>query len=291
MRVGVIDAGATALRLLVAEAGTGGLARVHAEHRRLPLALDIERHGQVMPGTLATLADTAAAQAQRARTLGAERLQVLVGSAARMSRNAEELRRTLQSAARAHVRVLSGEEEGLLAYRGALLACRRPAKSLTVCDVGGASTQLVFGTPAGAAWARSVELGSLTLGRRLPGDPPGPRAVAAACAEAARRFDGIAPPPAKQALAVGGTARAAGRLVGEQLGRRELIRAVELLSRRSLRETSSRFRLPPGRVETLLSGVLILLEVQRRVGLPLRVVPGGVREGAAGELLVEQLAA
>jgi exopolyphosphatase/pppGpp-phosphohydrolase len=48
----------------------------------------------------------------------------------------------------------------------------------------------------------------------------------------------------------------------------------------------------PARAETLLGGVLILSEIQRRLGLTLRLGSGGVREGAAAELLLlDRLAA
>jgi exopolyphosphatase/guanosine-5'-triphosphate,3'-diphosphate pyrophosphatase len=260
---------------------------------RLGLGAEIEQHGRIGEEKLAELAVAAAEQAETARKLGCERLEVLVTSPGRQSADPRQLQETLERAAAAPVRLLTGEDEGLLAYWGALSCARRLPKSLTVCDVGGGSTQVIFGTPTGAAWARSVDLGSLRLTRRcLPGDPPDKRAVSGGRAEVERYFEGLAPPRAKEAIAVGGSARAAARLVGPELGERQLRRAAELLARRSRREVATRFRVAPARAETLLGGVLILSEIQRRLGLTLRLGSGGVREGAAAELLLlDRLAA
>ena len=116
--------------------------------------------------------------------------------------------------------------------------------------------------------------------------------VEAARDEAAERLlEGLVPPAAKAALAVGGSARAVAKIVGECLGAQELERAVELLSARRRAEVSTRFRIAPQRAETLLAGVLILAEVQRRLGVPFRLGSGGVREGAVLELLAERAAA
>ena len=293
VRVGVIDAGANTLRLLVARQKGGRLAVVCEERVRLGLGDEIERLGHISATKLAELSASAAAQAERARALGCERLEVLVTSPGRQSANPDELRETLECATGAPVRLLSGEEEAVLGYLGAVNACRRLPKSMAVCDVGGGSTQVVIGTPGGGpAWARSFDIGSLRLTRRaLPGDPPCAEAIAAAAVEASNCLAGLLPPHAKAALVVGGTARAASKLVGERLGRRELERAVELLSSRTRSELATRFRMAPQRAETVLAGVLILAELQRRLGLAFELGAGGVREGAVYEQLRARVAA
>ena len=72
------------------------------------------------------------------------------------------------------VRVVSAEEEGRLAFEGAVARADTGESVVAVCDVGGGSTELVVGTQLlGPAWVRSVDLGSLRLtAALLPGDPP-----------------------------------------------------------------------------------------------------------------------
>jgi exopolyphosphatase / guanosine-5'-triphosphate,3'-diphosphate pyrophosphatase len=290
VRVGVIDAGANTLRLLVARAKQRELTIVCEQRVRLGLGEDIERMGHLSDQKLAEVAIAAAAQAERARSLRCARLEVLVTSPGRQSANAEELRETLERATGAPVRLLSGEEEAILGYAGAVSG-RRVPKSVVVCDVGGGSTQVVVGTAdGGVAWARSVDLGSLRLTRRsLPGNPPS--VVATARAEAARCFEGLVPPAAKLGLAIGGTARALTKILGEYLGPDELERAIDLLSSRRAADVAARLRIAPQRAETLLAGSIILAEVQRRVAVPFRLGAGGIREGAVLELLAERAVA
>ena len=294
VRVGVIDAGANTLRLLVARQKSGGeLVAVREERVRLGLGDEIERLGRISELKLAELAAAASAQADLARALGCRHIEVLVTSPGRQSDDPDELRRRLERATDVPVRLLSGEDEAVLGYAGAVSGYPRLPKSVAVCDVGGGSTQVTVGTPsAGPAWARSFDIGSLRLTRRsLPGDPPAQAAIDAAREEAARCLDGLVPPRAKAALVVGGSARAVTKLVGDGLERCELERAVELLARRSQSQVSARFRIAAQRAETVLAGTILLSELQRRLGLPLQLGAGGVREGAVLELLAERAAA
>jgi exopolyphosphatase/guanosine-5'-triphosphate,3'-diphosphate pyrophosphatase len=169
-----------------------------------------------------------------------------------------------------------------------------PPESIAVCDVGGGSTQLVVGTlRAGPTWVRSVDLGSLRLTARIlsgGGDPPPPEAVAGATAAVAEAFSSVVPPVARLALAAGGTARALRRVVAI-LDAEGLVAAIDELSQLKRAKISKRYGLPPQRAATMLAGALIFAEAQRRLGLPLELARGGVREGAALALFRESAAA
>jgi len=293
MRVGVIDAGANTLRLLVVRAKRGEVTTLAEERVRLGLGEEIEAFGHVSDRKLRELAVAAAAQAERARELRCDRLEVLLTSPGRQSDDPEAIVETLQRATSADVRLLSGEQEAVLGYLGAVGACSKLPKSVAVCDVGGGSTQVVVGTPdGGVAWARSFDIGSLRLTRRtLGGDPPAASSVRAARKEAVRGLNWLTPPAAKVALAVGGSARAVAKIVGTELGPDELERAIALLTSRRRTDLGPRFRIAPQRAETLLAGAIILAEAQRRLAVPFRLGTGGIREGAIRELLAERLAA
>ena len=92
------------------------------------------------------------------------------------------------------VRLLSAQEEGRLAFLGALSATRGGARRLlAVCDVGGGSAQVAVGTRReGVAWVRSIDIGSMRLtSRMLDDDPPGDAAVARARTEVERHARGV----------------------------------------------------------------------------------------------------
>ena len=72
--------------------------------------------------------------------------------------------------------------------------------------------------------------------------------------------------------------------MGRTLAPKQLEKATALLRKRSAAEAADEFGMPLWRARTLLAGVLVLTEAQRRLGVPLVVARAGLREGAAIEL-------
>jgi exopolyphosphatase / guanosine-5'-triphosphate,3'-diphosphate pyrophosphatase len=288
MRVGVIDVGSNTARLLIAAPGRRGLDTILSERTHLGLGADIERAGKISEPKLVQAAELAGRYAALARSCGAERLEVLVTAPGRQARNARLLHRALGDASGAPVRQLSAEEEGLLAYAGAVAAYRSKTKTVAVCDVGGGSTQLMVGPRSAPAWLRSLDLGSLRLTERFHrADPPEPAELSASCQFVRDTFMGVVAPVPQVALATGGTARSLRRIVGRRLDVRELRAARWLVSVEPAASIAAEYGIPWERARTLAAGATILLEARRRLGVPFEVARGGVREGAALGLLAE----
>jgi exopolyphosphatase / guanosine-5'-triphosphate,3'-diphosphate pyrophosphatase len=287
MRVGIVDVGANTVRLLVAVRGPRGIEVVREERVQVGLGEEIERGGSIGEKKLREAAEAAERRVARARKEGCELIRVLVTSPGRQSSNGDELTQALRRATRVPVQLLSAEEEGELAWHGAVAAAGDLPETVAVCDIGGGSTQVVVGTlSSGPVWSRSVDLGSLRLTRRtFTSDPPTSDELANAQAEVARCFADLAPPLPLAALATGGTARALRRLAGPELSEQELRAAVPHLARYTKREITKELGVDRARARTLTAGALILAEVQRRLGVSLGVARGGLREGGALLLL------
>jgi exopolyphosphatase / guanosine-5'-triphosphate,3'-diphosphate pyrophosphatase len=295
MRIAVIDVGSNTVRLLVSEWGVRGIERVREARSLLLLGQEIERRGALSARKLAETRRCARRLSRLAREAGAARLEVLVTAPGRQSANADELVRILAEVTAAPVRVLSPDEEGRLAWEGAVAVAgvAELAPTIAVCDVGGGSTELLVGTPdGGPAWAHSLDVGSLRLTERLlDRDPPGKEAMRLASAQVAAAFEGLTAPLPQAALATGGTARALKKLTGARLGEDELGAAVRRLTKRRAREIARSTGVDHERARTLPAGALILREVQRLLRTPLAVSTAGLREGAALRLLAEAAAA
>jgi exopolyphosphatase/guanosine-5'-triphosphate,3'-diphosphate pyrophosphatase len=293
VRVGIVDVGANTVRLLVAARDGQQLVAVREERVQLGLGEEIERNGLISEEKLDDAAATAATCVRRARKLGSAAVDVLVTSPGRQAENGHELVSRLDAATNAPTRVLSAAEEAELAWRGAVNAADDVPPLVAVCDVGGGSAQVAVGSPAkGPTWVRSVDIGSLRLTERaFRNDPPSPGDVARATRAIAEAFDDITPPRPLGALAVGGTARALRRVVGERLGAHDLADAVDELSLLPSRQIAKTFKLDRQRAHTITAGALILGEIQRRLNVELEVGRGGLREGAALQLLDATVAA
>ena len=286
MRVAVVDVGSNTVRLLVGERDGAGIRRVDEERVRVALGADVERTGGISGKRLARTTDAVASEIAKARKLGASEITVLLTSPGRQARNGAELRNAIAARTGADVRLLSAAEEGRLGYGGAVAAAGVPGGSLAVCDAGGGSTQLAVGTGRIPSWVRSVDIGSLRLTRRLlTGDPPPQAELFAAREEVRQSFQELVPPLPRRALATGGTARALGRIVGKRLDAETLAVALSIVSCSPAKRVASRYEIPQWRATVLPAGALILSRVQLLLNVPLTVARGGLREGAALELL------
>jgi exopolyphosphatase / guanosine-5'-triphosphate,3'-diphosphate pyrophosphatase len=288
VRASVIDIGSNTIRLLVAEHGPRGLGPILSRRAYVGLATDIERDGWISDEKLAQVQELAVRYTVLARDSGADRLEVLVTSPGRLSGNAPELQAALAEATGGRVRQLSAEEEGRLAYAGAVGACRSVPESIAVIDLGGGSTQVMVGTREAAAWLRSLELGSLRLTERfVHSNPPIPSVLDAVACVVEKEFESLTPPLPISALATGGTARALRRIVGRRLGEKNLNAVLAALTAKTAEEVAADYDVPVERARVLPAGTIVLREAHRRLGVKLEVARGGVREGALREVLAE----
>jgi exopolyphosphatase/guanosine-5'-triphosphate,3'-diphosphate pyrophosphatase len=273
--VGVLDVGSNTIRLLVASVEGGEIVPIDKEKFRLSLGEEIERFGNVSAVHVASAAKAVAKMAKIARGHGVPTLDVFLTAPGRQSANADELVAALSRAAGGPVRVLTKEEEGRLAYAGAVATSPIDLpETIAVCDVGGASTEIVVGSAGGGpTWIESIDLGSVRLTTRSS-------SAEDAIAEASAELSHLEPPRVDAALAVGGSARAARRLVGGELGEAELAEALALVEEKSTRALSRDYGVDRARAHILLGGIVLLAEVQRLLGVPLHVCDGGIREGA-----------
>ncbi|HZR94627.1 MAG TPA: hypothetical protein VFA56_02970 [Gaiellaceae bacterium] len=275
MRVGVVDIGSNTIRLLVASVDGGKLAPVETGRVRLALGAEIERTGRVSDTSIAAAAKAVRKLVGSARAAGAGSLDVFLTAPGRQSANSDELVEALRRAAKHPVRILSTEEEGRLAYAGAVATADVELHgAIAVCDVGGASTEIAVGVPGyPPEWVSSVDLGSVRLSARTTD-------LGVAREEVVRAFEDVEPPAVDVALAVGGSARAARRLVGGWLGDAELKEALRIVETTSPRELVRRYDIHRTRAPIVPAGVTILSHVHELLGVPLHVCSGGIREGA-----------
>ena len=210
-----------------------------------------------------------------------------------LAANPEELLGAVARGAGTVARILSAREEGELAYEGALTREDAGGRRVAVCDVGGGSTEIVVGD-AGlpSFWRASVDLGSLRLTAAcFVADPPLRPEIAAAERLALDLLGEVEPPEAELALAVGGSARALAKLVGPILAEDELTAALALSAAKRSAKVARQFGIDEQRARVLPAGAIVLREVARRLGQPLRLARGGLREAAVGRMLAEALAA
>jgi exopolyphosphatase/guanosine-5'-triphosphate,3'-diphosphate pyrophosphatase len=220
MRVAVVDIGTNSTRLLVADvARDGTLIELERRTKITRLGDRLEQTGvlddKAMERVLATLAEYRAVIDERR----AQHAVAVLTSAARDAANGGAFLERVRALDKAlHARVLPGDEEARLTFRGATSE-RAPADATptVVIDVGGGSTELVVGSGAEVSFHVSTQAGVVRhTERHLASDPPTAAELAALAADARSIFEQAVPTAAREAaraaIAVAGTATSIGAI-------------------------------------------------------------------------------
>ena len=283
-----IDIGSNTTRLLVADAGDGRLRELVTQRAFTRIGKSLLGGAMIPAEKIEETAEVVRTQAAVASEIGAEHVVAVATAAIRNAPNRDELVRAVERAGGMEVSVLSGEEEARLSFVGATRTLLEPPDgTVAVIDVGGGSSEVAIGQAGGELiWSASFAIGSGFLADSyLRSDPPSPAELVRARSHARATFDGLRPPPASSAVAVGGTATSLRRLVGGELEPETLEDGIRVLSSTPIAEAAARFELDPERVRLLPAGILILEAMSDLLGLPLRIARGGLREGILLELM------
>ena len=282
MLCAAIDIGSNTTRVLVAEPIDGQLKKVMEQRAYTRISKAVDADGAINAEKIAEVGELVATQVRLARELGAVEIRAVATAAVREATNGAEVAAAISAAAGVEVEVLSGEEEGRLAFIGATKSLGHPVEGpIGVVDIGGGSTEVILGTVTeGVDKVHSWRIGSGVLADELiSSDPPSAAEIRRVRDHIEDFFDGVEIPHPAQAVAVGGSATSLRRLVGAVLEYETLERSIRVLSADPAAEVAKRFELDPRRVKILTTGVLLLEKVSELLGQPLQIGKGGLREG------------
>jgi exopolyphosphatase/guanosine-5'-triphosphate,3'-diphosphate pyrophosphatase len=275
-RVAAVDLGTNTVRLLVADVENGQLEALHREARIVRLGEGVDRGRRLFPAPIARTRGVLDDFKRRAEELGAERVLLVATSAVRDATNGEAFLAELASSYGFATRLLSGEDEAGLAYRGV----GRPGA--LVVDVGGGSTELI-----GPGIQISLDVGAVRLTERyLNSDPPSREELEAAVG--AIRFPQLA---RRETIGVSGTFTTLAALElggyvpaateGYMLGREAVERWTERLAAVPLAQRAFA-GLEPARAPVIVGGALIVRELMRQAALDeIEVSEHDILDGAA----------
>jgi exopolyphosphatase/guanosine-5'-triphosphate,3'-diphosphate pyrophosphatase len=283
-----IDIGSNTTRLLVATPRNGGLRELCQQRAFTRIGRSLRDDGHIAEPKITAVAEVVATQARTAEQLGAQALKAVATAAIREAGNRDDLVAAVRSRCGVDVEVLTDGEEARLAFVGATRALIEPATgSIAVVDVGGGSSELAVGTlDGGMTWSASLRLGSGSLADAyLRSDPPAATELDHIRQHVAGAFEGLHIPGAELAVAVGGSATSLRRLVGALLEPETLERGLRVLATTAIADVARTYELDPERVKLLPAGMLLLEETSTRLGLPLQIARGGLREGVILEML------
>ncbi len=269
MRVGAVDLGTNSTRLLVADVEDGRLVEVARRLRitRLGEGVDVRRHLQ--PQAVARVHDVLAEFRRELGNLGAERTLAIATSAVRDAENGGAFLGEIERSYGFATRLLSGDDEALLTFRGVTAGRGLTAETLIV-DIGGGSTELILGGPDGVDEHASLDVGCVRMTERFGEDADRSGAFVRGTlpdldAQAAIGVAGTVTTLA--ALDVGLPEYDAERIHGHRLTAEAVDEQLYRLAALPLEERRRVPGLEPERAPVIVAGAAILREILRRYRL------------------------
>jgi exopolyphosphatase/guanosine-5'-triphosphate,3'-diphosphate pyrophosphatase len=282
-RVAVVDIGTNSTRLLVADVEDGRVVEVDRRTRVTRLGRGVDLSGNLATEAIEAVCEVVAEYVAVYERLGVGSVEAIATSAVRDASNGDAFIAELRERFALTARILDGEEEALLTYRGAT-AEHPPSQPTVVIDIGGGSTELVVGTGAEVGFHTSIQAGVVRHSERhLASDPPAP----AELEELANDVLGlltdalatIPDPRIESGIAVAGTPTSLaaidlhldpyhpGRVHGHRMSLDSIQHMLSQLASLPLAERREVVGLDPDRAPTIVAGVVILIEVMRAFGL------------------------
>ncbi len=318
-RLAAIDVGTNSIRLIVAEAAPDGSYRILDDEKEITrLGKGLSATGKLSADAIEHSVVTIARMKSIAEGYGAQEIQVVGTSAAREAKNGSVLEKQVRERSGLDLKIISGEEEAMLAYRSAANAFDLSGVAGAVVDIGGGSTEIILSAAVGGeagADARRAGLGggviervySIPMGAvRLTDQFGGPEQCSG------KRFDemcdhikellkehvGRAPFSPQLVVGTGGTLTTLASMVllkelgpngdglfsggvqGLEVGRADLRHLLEYLRTLPVKERSRVPGLSADRADIIVAGLAIIDGVLKRLGANrVRVHEGGIRDG------------
>ena len=282
MRVAAIDCGTNSIRLLIADIDGNNFREVVRDMEIVRLGQGVDQTGQFHPDAITrtlTAVDKFAAEIVKR---GVEKIRFCATSATRDATNRHLFVDGVCERLGVEVEVISGNEEAALSFAGAIQDLDPSQGPFLVVDIGGGSTEFVFGTTSVES-ARSVNIGCVRMSERHFANDPATTeqvelaridiqaAIAIAAAE-------VPISKAKTLVAVAGTATtvaAAGLNLAEydryaiHLARISATQVHDVSAMFLTRNREERLALGymhPGRVDVIGAGSLVLSEIMKATG-------------------------
>ena len=297
--IAVVDLGTNSTRLLVAEVRDGRVDELVRRSTVTRLGEGVDGSGRLARAAIERVLTTLAGYRELIDRHGADPVVAVATSAVRDSANRDELLGAMRDRFGIEARMISGDEEARLTFRGAT-AARDAGTSTLVVDIGGGSTELVIGRPgADPDFHVSTQAGSVRQSERhLDNDPPTAQQLGCLRREVRDVFAAAVPENLRagveSGIAVAGTAtqlaavdlaverRDGDRVDGHRLTRDACQRLLSTLAALPLEQRREVSGLDPDRAPTIVAGAAILLEAIDVFGLEVvEVAVADILHGAA----------
>ncbi len=172
-RLAAVDLGSNTLLLLIAELENETIRPLYDEQQVARLGKGLQETGRLQPDRIEKALEILADYRQICEQYQVDVVLPVATAAVREAENREDFLKGVQDQIGWSVRLLSGEEEARLSFLGALSNKQNLLPPVLMVDIGGGSTEFVWGAPQKPEGKISLPTGSVKLTEEfLKHDPP-----------------------------------------------------------------------------------------------------------------------
>jgi exopolyphosphatase/guanosine-5'-triphosphate,3'-diphosphate pyrophosphatase len=164
MIVASIDIGTNTVLLLITDINltTQQLAPIYEEQQMPRLGKGLQSDGEIKEDKVKLLINILADYQQKIKSLKCEKIIVSGTNALRVAKNSDKIIQLVKNRLNIEINVISGEQEAEFAYLGATSGIT-DLRSALIIDIGGGSTELIFGDQKKILYKKSFALGSVVV--------------------------------------------------------------------------------------------------------------------------------
>ena len=164
-RVAAIDCGTNSIRLLIADISNGIFKEVVRSMEVVRLGQGVDKNKSFHPDAIKRTLDAVEMFSEVIASKGVERIRFCATSATRDATNRSLFTDGVRGILGVEVEVIPGEEEAMLSFNGATKELMQSDAPYLVVDIGGGSTEFVFGSNK-VEHAKSVDIGCVRMSER-----------------------------------------------------------------------------------------------------------------------------
>ena len=281
-RVAAIDCGTNSIRLLIADISNGIFKEVVRSMEVVRLGQGVDKSKSFHPDAIKRTLDAVEMFSEVIASKGVERIRFCATSATRDATNRSLFTDGVRGILGVEVEVIPGEEEAMLSFNGATKEFTQSDAPYLVVDIGGGSTEFVFGSNK-VENAKSVDIGCVRMSERhFTSQPTTMDQVARAIIDidsAIAKAASVVPiSNAKTLVAVAGTATTVAAAALELKDYDRHLIHLARISADKVHKVSAMFQsmnkdeitnlgyMHPGRVDVITAGSLVLSRVMAATG-------------------------
>ena len=281
-RVAAIDCGTNSIRLLIADITGDNFKEVLRTMEIVRLGQGVDQNKAFHPDAIDRTLSAVRLFKDHIASKGVEKIRFCATSATRDATNRNLFIDGVREILGIEVEVIPGEEEAELSFIGATKELRQSDAPFLVVDIGGGSTEFVFGSEK-VDFAKSVNIGCVRMSERhLNTQPPSMAQIAQAIVDidiAITQAAAVVPiTTAKTLVAVAGTATTVAAAALELTDYDRHMIHLSRISASNVHKVAASFQsmnkdqitslgyMHPGRVDVITAGSLVLSRIMAATG-------------------------